>query len=193
MQFFSPAQCIGYVAFVLGVTAFLQKDDRRLKLLVASECLAYTVHFRMLGNLPASLSAFVSSGRCLLALRTRSIVLAVLIIALNLALGVAFVTTNAGWLPVISSCLGTVAVFMLEGVAMRLVLMVCTLLWLTNNIITGSVGGTLLETTIAVANLATMIRLGTAPPKTAGISATRSVTPCAATLALQGAGAKPGR
>lgn len=193
MQFFSPAQCIGYVAFVLGVTAFLQKDDRRLKLLIASECLAYTVHFRMLGNLPASLSAFVSSGRCLLALKTRSIVLAVLIIALNLALGVAYVTTNAGWLPVISSCLGTVAVFALEGLAMRLVLMVCTLLWLANNIITGSVGGTLLETTIALANLATMIRLGITPSKTAGTDVPQPVTPCAPTLALHGAGAKPGR
>lgn len=193
MQFFSPAQCIGYIAFVLGVSAFLQKDDRRLKLLVASECLAYTVHFRMLGNLPASLSAFISSGRCLLALKTRSIVLAVLIIALNLALGVAFVTTNAGWLPVISSCLGTVAVFVLEGLAMRLVLMVCTLLWLTNNIITGSVGGTLLETTIAVANLATIVRLGIAPRKTAGTSASPSITPCPPTLALHGAGAEPHR
>lgn len=193
MQFFSPAQCIGYVAFVFGVTAFLQKDDRRLKLLIASECLAYTVHFRMLGNLPASLSAFVSSGRCLLALKTRSIVLAVLIIALNLALGVAYVTTNAGWLPVISSCLGTVAVFALEGLAMRLVLMVCTLLWLANNIITGSVGGTLLETTIALANLATMIRLGITPSKTADTDVPQPVTPCAPTLALHGAGAKPGR
>lgn len=193
MQFFSPAQCIGYVAFVFGVTAFLQKDDRRLKLLIASECLAYTLHFRMLGNLPASLSAFVSSGRCLLALKTRSIVLAVLIIALNLALGVAYVTTNAGWLPVISSCLGTVAVFALEGLAMRLVLMVCTLLWLANNIITGSVGGTLLETTIALANLATMIRLGITPSKTAGTDVPQPVTPCAPTLALHGAGAKPGR
>lgn len=165
MQLFSPAQCVGYIAFVLGVSAFLQKDDRRLKLLVATECLAYTLHFRMLGNLPASLSAFVSSGRCLLALKTRSIVLAGLIIALNLALGLAFVTTNAGWLPVISSCLGTAAVFLLEGLAMRLVLLVCTFLWLANNIITGSVGGTLLEAAIAVANLATMIRLGFAPRK----------------------------
>ena len=56
-QIFSLTQCMGYVAFVLGVAAFMQKDDRRLKLLVAAECLAYTVHFWMLRNIPASLSA----------------------------------------------------------------------------------------------------------------------------------------
>jgi hypothetical protein len=36
MQFFSLAQSFGYAAFVLGVAAFLQKDDRRLKVLIAA-------------------------------------------------------------------------------------------------------------------------------------------------------------
>jgi hypothetical protein len=36
IDWFSPAQCVGYVAFVLGVTAFLQKDDRRFKQYMAT-------------------------------------------------------------------------------------------------------------------------------------------------------------
>ncbi len=159
MEFLSAAQIFGYLAFVLGVAGFLQKDDRRLKALVAGECLVYTVHFWMLGNLPASLSAFISSGRCLLALKTRSRRVAAVIVALNLVLGATFAKSNAAWFPVIASCLGTIAVFMLAGLAMRAVLLVCTLLWLTNNIISGSIGGTLLESVIAVANISTIVRL----------------------------------
>jgi hypothetical protein len=42
---------------------------------------------------------------------------------------------------------------------MRAVLLVCTLLWLANNILSGSIGGTLLESVIALANISTIIRL----------------------------------
>jgi hypothetical protein len=159
MQFFSLTQCLGYVAFITGVAAFLQKDDRRLKLLIAAECVAYTVHFGMLGNVTASLSASITCFRSLLSLKTRSRLAAVLIIGVNLALGVAWAGTVTAWFPIISSCLGTLAFFMLEGISMRLVLLVCTLLWLANNILCGSIGGTLLETTIAIANISTLIRL----------------------------------
>lgn len=159
MQFFSLTQCVGYIAFVTGVAAFLQKDDRRLKLLIAVECVAYTVHFGMLGNVTASLSAFVTCSRSLLSLKTRSRWVAALIIGINITLGVACANSVAAWFPVISSCLGTLAFFMLEGIPMRLVLLVCTLLWLANNILCGSIGGTLLETTIAIANISTLIRL----------------------------------
>ena len=42
---------------------------------------------------------------------------------------------------------------------MRLLLLVTTLCWLANNILSGSIGGTLLEAIIALVNGATMLRL----------------------------------
>ena len=42
---------------------------------------------------------------------------------------------------------------------MRGVLLVCTLLWLVNNVLSGSVGGTVLEALIAMINLSTVARL----------------------------------
>jgi hypothetical protein len=57
------------------------------------------------------------------------------------------------------SCLATGAVFLLRGIAMRLVLLVCTLLWLANNLLSGSIGGSLLESMIATVNLTTIVRL----------------------------------
>jgi hypothetical protein len=42
---------------------------------------------------------------------------------------------------------------------MRLVLLMSTFLWLANNILSGSIGGTALEATIATVNVVTMTRL----------------------------------
>ena len=42
---------------------------------------------------------------------------------------------------------------------MRLVLLGGTFLWLANNILSGSIGGTALEATIAMVNIVTMTRI----------------------------------
>jgi Bacterial inner membrane protein len=163
MEILSPAQLVGYLALILGATAFLQKDDRRLKFFNAVQSLVYGVHFVLLGHLPACASSLVSSLRSFLALRYRSMWLGVLMIALNLVLGGMFVTSWAGWLPVIGSCIATFAIFTMRGIPFRLVLLASTLLWLANNIITRSIGGTVLEVANATINISTMLRMASAP------------------------------
>jgi hypothetical protein len=158
-HFFSIAQCVGYVAFVLGVSAFLQKNDRRLKALNASESLVYAVHFTLLGNPSAAACSLLAGIRSFLSLKVRSTFLAVLFIAINVALGFIFAKNVAGWLPVVGSCLATLAIFLMRGVRMRMVLLMSTMLWLTNNILSGSIGGTLLEATIATVNGITIIQI----------------------------------
>jgi hypothetical protein len=103
----------------------------------------------LLGNLPASASSTTSGIRNFVALKTRSPYVAALIIAVNVALGFIFAKSSLGWLPVIASCGGTIAILTMRGIPMRLLLLVCTLLWLVNNVVSGSIGGTLLECTIA--------------------------------------------
>jgi hypothetical protein len=159
MQIFSPAQVVGYIALILGVTMFLQKNDQRLKFFNAIQSLVYALHFVLLGHLPACASSLVSSLRSFLALRFRSQWLGAVMIAANLALGVAFATNWAGWLPVIGSCIATYAIFSMRGIPFRLVLLVSTLLWLSNDIVTGSIGGTILEVLNATINISTIIRL----------------------------------
>jgi hypothetical protein len=159
VDWFSPAQCVGYVAFVLGVGSFLQKDDRRFKLFMAGECLAYVVHFALLGNPTAVASSTMSLLRSVLALRTRSKWVAAVIIAINLALGVSLATRASDWLPLMASCLGTLALFLLQGIPMRLLMLCGTLLWIGNNVISGSIGGTALEVVIAVVNMNTIRRM----------------------------------
>jgi hypothetical protein len=167
IDWFSPAQCVGYVAFVLGVASFLQTDDRRFKLFMASECLAYIIHFALLGNPTAVASSCVSFVRSVVALRTRSPWVAMAVVAVNVAFGLAIADKPSDWLPLAASCLGTLGLFLLQGIPMRLVMMGGTLLWIANNIIAGSIGGTALEVIIAIVNGVTiwrMYRQGAAQP-----------------------------
>ncbi len=155
----SPAQLVGYLAFVLGIVTFAQKDDRRLKLLLVVQSVTYVVHFWLLGEPAASASAFVTALRALAAVKTRSGWVCAFFVLFGVALGGRFVTTWFSVLPVIASSIGTLALFNLSGLRMRLALFVATLLWLVNNLFSGSIGGSLLEACIAVANLHTMWRL----------------------------------
>ncbi len=159
MEFFSYAQLVGYVAFVLGVLAFLQKSDGRLKLLIAAESLVYGVHFVLLGNFPAAATAVIAGARSLMALKTRSLLLAVLVVVVNIAVGAVLAGTGPGWLPIIATCAATIAMFTMQGISLRVVLLMSTALWLANNILSGSIGGTALELVIAAVNGTTVVRM----------------------------------
>jgi hypothetical protein len=158
-DWFSPAQLLGYAAFVLGVGCFLQTDDRRFKWFMTGECIAYVAHFALLGNPTAVASASLSTLRSVLSLHTRSKWVAAGVVAANIGFGLAIATRPSDWLPLAASCLGTVALFTLQGVAMRGVMLCGTALWIANNVIAGSIGGTALEVVVAAVNVATIVRL----------------------------------
>jgi hypothetical protein len=73
------------------------------------------------------------------------------------------------WLPLAASCVGTLALFLLRGIPMRLMMLGGTFLWIANNVIAGSIGGTALEIVIALVNGTTIWRMArVAPPVSAG-------------------------
>jgi hypothetical protein len=156
---FSPPQLVGYIVFLLGATAFLQKDDRRLKFFNSVQSFFYAVHFVLLGNFPAASSGAVSSVRSMLALRYRSYALVAVLIGASVISGLFFAHGPAGWLPVFATILSTYAMFRMDGIPMRLVLLSCTLMWIVNNILSRSIGGTMVELFIATANITTMLRV----------------------------------
>jgi hypothetical protein len=180
MDFFSPAQIVGYVALVLGIAGFLQKSDFKLKLLIGGESTAYMVHFFLLGNPVASAGAAVNAVRLFASTKWTAPWLAVLFIAANLIVGWLTATTVLGWTLIAFNCIATYATFLLRGVPMRLCFLSSTCVWLVNNIVSGSIGGTVLETCIVIANSTTTIgmirahikRLGDAgAPATSGAHA----------------------
>jgi hypothetical protein len=159
MDFFSPAQILGYVAFIFGVASFLQKSDKKLILFNASACIVYTVHFFLLGNPTASGSAFVSAVRSGIALKYKAHFLAWIFIALNIAIGAFAAKSWTGWFPVLGCCFATLGLFYMRGVGLRLMFLTSTALWLGNNILSGSIGGTALEFSIFVTNATTIVRM----------------------------------
>lgn len=156
---FSPAQAVGYVAFFIGIWSFSQKDDRRLKGTLGAQAFTYAVHFMLLGSLSAAAASAVTSVRAVLSLYTRSAAVAVVILVANVGLGFFTAPRPAGWLPVVASCAGTTAFFWFEGITMRLILLGATACWLANNLIVGSIGGTLLELFLGAVNASTCYRI----------------------------------
>lgn len=155
----SPAQLVGYLAFVLGVGCFLQTDDRRFKWFMTGECIAYVLHFALLGNPTAVASSALSTLRSVLSMHTRSAWVAAGVVAANLGFGLAIASKPSDWLPLGASCLGTLALFLLQGIPMRLLMLCGTALWIANNLVAGSIGGTALEIVVAAVNLSTILRL----------------------------------
>jgi Bacterial inner membrane protein len=155
----SPAQWLGYLAFVSGVACFLQTDDRRFRRWMALECVAYVLHFWLLGQATAVASSLVSLGRSVASMYSRSRWLALGFVLINLGLGWWLFQGWLSLLPIAASCLGTLALFLLQGLRMRLLMLAGTLCWVANNLIVGSIGGTLLELTVAAVNGLTIWRL----------------------------------
>lgn len=156
---FSPAQLLGYLAFVCGVACFAQTDDRRFKLFMAAECAAYIGHFALLAQLTAVASTTVSLLRSLAALRAKGPLTGLFFIALSAGLGLWLMQGWLSLLPIAASCIGTFALFFLDGLRMRALMLVGTLLWLANNLLVGSIGGSALEAVLAATNAHTIWRM----------------------------------
>jgi hypothetical protein len=155
----APAQLFGYLAFLLGVSSFLQKRDMPFKLLMTLQGMSYVAHFILLGNPTASVSATMSALRSALSLRAQALWLAWVFIAVTLSLGLWLSEAWTNMLPILASCTSTYALFRLRGVPLRCVVMLGSVLWLANNIISGSIGGIMLEVTVISVNLFTIYRL----------------------------------
>ncbi len=165
MAYFYVAQVLGVVSFALGIWCFYQRDDKKLKIIMVLMQIINVLHFGLLGAWTASVSSLLSVGRTWLAIHTRSRRLAYLFMLVSVLLG--FLTGDhwTDMFPVLGSCFGTYAVFCLSGIRMRVAFMCGALCWLINNILVGSIGGTLLELTLLAVNLNTMRRIYTAGKK----------------------------
>lgn len=152
-------QGFGLLSFALGVYCFFQREDRKLKIFMFLLQLNNCVHFALLGAPTAVLSSILAVVRTGLSLKTSSKIVAWFFIAISLMLGIALTDDWAGMLPVFGACVGTYSLFCLTGIRMRLAFLVGACFWLANNILVGSIGGTLLELTLISVNSSTIFRM----------------------------------
>jgi hypothetical protein len=80
-------------------------------------------------------------------------------IGLSAGLGAWLFQGWASLLPITASIIGTSALFFLQGLQMRLLMLAGTGLWVINNLLVGSIGGSLLELTLLATNSWTILRM----------------------------------
>lgn len=163
-------QFFGLLALILCVLAFSSKNDDRLLVLLISANAAFATQFMIFESWTAAALTLLVIARIALARRyprNRAVLALVLV-----ASGVASVLTWQGWadLPaVVAMVLGTVAMFMLRGIPMRVVLGLAALAWALSHILVSSVGGTLAEVVVFFTNAITIYRLYRAKQRYPGV------------------------
>lgn len=153
-------QFFGLVSLILCIIAFANKQDDRLLMLLIFANVAFTLQFITFGSWTAAVLTLLVIVRIALARRypgNRKAMALVLAVS-----GIASVFTWQSWadLPaILAMVLGTVGMFMLRGIAMRVSLWLAACAWMTSHILVGSVGGTLAEALVLITNAVTIYRL----------------------------------
>lgn len=157
---FLAGQFFGLVALGICLVAFSSKNDDRLLVLLISANVAFALQFLFFNSWTAAVLTLLVIVRIVLARRyTGSQWVMWGVLAANL---IAAALTWRDWidlLPLIAATLGTVTMFQLRGIPMRVGLGLAALAWMLNNLAIGSIGGTLAEGLIFVTNLITIVRL----------------------------------
>ncbi len=153
------AQALGFLSFGLGISTFYQKNDRHLKILMLVFNLNHLLHFLLLGSMLSALSALLSALRTTTSIFTSSKWVAAIFILIGIVSGLGMAEHWWELWPIAGTVIGTYSLFVLSGIRMRIGFLAGANCWLINNILVGSIGGTLLEMTVIIMNLITIYRL----------------------------------
>jgi len=153
------AQWVGFVSFVLGMLAFWQRDDRKLKRYMLAFYSVHTLHFLLLGSMTSAFSSGLSLLRTFVAIKYSSKRLCWIAIIILVTVGVYLATSWIQAFSILGTVIGTYSIFNLQGIQLRFGMILGALCWLTNNMLMGSMGGILLESCLIILNLITAYRI----------------------------------
>ncbi|GLQ74192.1 hypothetical protein GCM10007932_35530 [Vibrio penaeicida] len=117
------------------------------------------LHFVLMGAITAATICAVSVLRIYFSTKTQSSYLMWFFITLIWVLGLPNASEPHQFLTLFSTSVATWGMYKLEGLAMRATVLLNTLCWLLHNIVLGSIGGVLMESTFAIINAITIFRL----------------------------------
>jgi hypothetical protein len=153
------AQSIGFIALIVGVSAFLHRDDQKLRYYLTAFTFLMAIHFFMLGLCTAAILALLGSVRNYVSSLTNNVwVMLIFLVAAWLMA----IPNSSEWvhlLPVLGVSLGTWALFKEKGLRMRFLMSLGTICWLSHNLLVGSIGGVIIEGLFLVVNGRTMRKL----------------------------------
>lgn len=159
-------QVVSLIGLGLCIAGFSSKRDDRLLVLLISANVAFAVHFLFFASWTAAALTGLVIVRIILARHypgNHSVMW--LMLALS-GLGAALTWQSyVDFFPLLAMILGTTGMFLLRGIPLRIMLGAAALAWMMNNILIGSIGGTLTEGIIFITNLITIVRIARAQRK----------------------------
>ncbi len=159
MMAIDVAQGVGLFAFLIGATAFLQKDGRKFRLHLMVFQVVLCSHFILMGAMVAAISCGVSALRSYASTKTKSLWVMSAFIVLLWLMGIPQLSQYYELLTLFGASVATYGLFRTQGIAMRLLVLFNSFCWLTNNLLLGSIGGSLMEATFILVNGYTIARM----------------------------------
>lgn len=152
------AQTIGIVAFFIGITTFLHRNDRNFRAQLAVYSSIIGIHFFLLGANSAGISAIMNTFRTAVSMYTRNVIVMYIFIVVIMALGLYNLKQPIEILPIIGTTISTWALFKTQGLKTRYIFWCATFCWAIHNIWVGSIGGSLIECSFLLMNGSQIIR-----------------------------------
>lgn len=160
-ELLSLPQLIGYLGYIIGVSAFFQKDDNNFRRQLTIVNVIMALHFYLLG--PASWVAailnIINIFRNIASMKTKNRGVMLFFIALMWLLSLPTLNTPVQYLTVIGTSIVTYSLFRLHAQNMRLGILLSSFLWIIYSVWVGSVGGLAIEITFAIVNITTIIKI----------------------------------
>lgn len=161
---FTLGQFIGLIAYLVVLWSFSRKKDDHFIYGQIVSSIFWVFHYGMLEKLAASATTGVHILRYGSAPFARKhqqwrLWIAIIVAFFYFACGLTFAKEFIDWMPIIASIIGSFAVAFLEGIRMRIVFLIVSCFWLSFNLASHSIGGSLTDISVLTINFITILRL----------------------------------
>ena len=153
------AKGLGFVALFVTMTGYINKNDQYLRIAIAIAAGLLSVHYFMLSAWVAGISLAINFFRNQVAVKKSGFNWFLLFAVPQVLLGLLLYKGPLDVFPVIGSLLSGYAFFCTKDVKMRVLMLVCTLMWLTVNLMLTSYGAALQDTLSISMNLIGITRV----------------------------------
>ncbi len=153
-------QIIGFIWFGLSVIAFLNKDDKKIKIIHSISLSFWWIHFFMIWLYTAVAVDLIWMIRNFLSVKYKwNIKILFLLIIMYILFGFLTFKNIYSFLPVISWIFASFAFFKLHWIKMRLILLSCSFAWLIYNLLWYSIWWIITEIFLEISLIITISRL----------------------------------
>lgn len=139
------AKALGFIAFLVTCYGYTRVEDNQLRLAVAISSAILSIHFMMLGAWVAAFSLFINAIRNNFSRYYTGFKWFLYFAIIQIIVAYFFYQSGKDLFPVIGSLISGYAVFCARKIFLRTLMLLCTLLWLVNNILLMSYGAIMLD------------------------------------------------